>query len=120
MPQEDSNSSHAVATAWKYPPPHVRLGPLTRQLLSGARWQGMDAFPAWQIWADDVERVLAFLEREGRFQPFLAVVQTVRTPQHRDARLAEARGAFYLSRNGFRVVAWEPPGEGLTRGEALL
>ena len=120
MPQRDPGLSRAVASALKSPPPDVRLGPLTRRLLSGARWQGMDAFPAWQVWADDVEHVLAFLEREGRFGAFLAVIQSVRTPQHRDACLAEARGAFYLSRNGFRIVAWEPPGEGTTKGEALV
>src|SRR5258708_2943895 len=113
MPQNDSGLSRAAAVVRKSPP-DVRLGPLTRRLLFGARWRGADAFPAWQIWADDVERVLAFLDREGRFEVFLSVIQNVRTPQHRDACLAEARGAFYLTRNGFRVVAWEPAGQGTT------
>jgi len=27
---------------------------------------------------------------------------------------------FISARNGFRVVEWEPPGEGMTRGEALV
>jgi hypothetical protein len=120
VPQKVSSLSRAVAAASKSPPPHVRLGPRTRRLLSGAHWQGMDAFPACQIWADDVELILTFLEGEGRSETFLSTVQSVRTPQHRDARLAEARGAFYLSRNGFRVVEWEPPGEGLTRGEVMV
>ena len=117
MPQSNSVSSSVTR---KSPPPHVRLGPLTRLLLSGARWQGADAFPAWQVWADDVERVLAFLQSEGRLGAFLAVTQSARTPQHRDARLAEARGAFYLHRNGFCVVEWEPLGEGTTRGEVTV
>jgi hypothetical protein len=102
------------------PPTSVRLGPLTQQLLSGARWYGADQFPAWQVWADDVEEVLAFLECEGRLAAFLAVTRKAATPQHRDASFAEARGAFHLARNGFRVVQWEPPGEGTTKGEAQV
>ena len=86
------------------PPTSVRLGPLTQQLLSGACWHGLDEFPAWQVWADDVEHVLSFLDSEERLATFLDVVQGVRTPQHRNACLAEARAAFHLSRNGFRIV----------------
>jgi hypothetical protein len=77
---------------------------LTQQLLSGACWHGLDEFPAWQVWADDVEHVLSFLDSEERLATFLDVVQGVRTPQHRNACLAEARAAFHLSRNGFRIV----------------
>ncbi len=102
------------------PPDTVRLGPLSRQLLSGSRWQGMDCFPAWQDWADDVEDVLTFLQRQGRLEAFLAVIQKVQTPQHRDASLAEARGAFFLARCGFRIVQWEPPGEGSNKGEVMV
>jgi hypothetical protein len=102
------------------PPPDVRLGPLTQKLLTAAKWQGADKFPAWQVWADDVEQVLAFLQREHRLASFLSTVQKVRSPQHRDARFAEARGAFHLARSGFRILQWEPLGEGTTRGEVLV
>jgi hypothetical protein len=104
----------------RFPPQTVKLGPLTRQLLSGATWEGADAFPAWQDWADDVEEVLSFLECERRLGVFLAKCKRAKTPKHRDACLAEARGAFHLSRNGFRVVQWEPPGEGRKKGEVLV
>ncbi|HZW92888.1 MAG TPA: hypothetical protein VFF64_08045 [Candidatus Eremiobacteraceae bacterium] len=102
------------------PPATVRLGPLTQQLLSGARWRGADGFPAWQNWADDVEEVLTFLQQQGRFTHFLTVMQKAQTPQHRDACLAEARGALHFARSGFRIVQWEPPGEGTTKGEVLV
>jgi hypothetical protein len=60
------------------------------------------------------------MQAEGRLDVFLKDIKNLQTPQHRDARLAEARGAFHLARNGFRIIQWEPPGEGLTKGEALV
>jgi hypothetical protein len=119
MPQVRSSSKLPKAAPLG-PPDSVRLGPQTQQLLSGARWSGADEFPASQVWADDVEEVLAFLQQEGRLDAFLAVTRKVATPQHRDSCLAEARGAFHLARNGFRIVQWEPPGEGTTKGEVLV
>lgn len=101
-------------------PLHVQLGPLTRLLLSDARWRSADAFPAWQVWADDIERVLTFLQNEDRLGAFLAMIRSMRTPQHRDACLAEARAAFYLHRNGFQIMEWEPAGEGTTRGDLTI
>ena len=118
MPQSSSGSQRP--TVRRSAPATVHLGPLTRRLLSDARWQGTDWFPAWQVWADDVEEVLTFLQREGRLEAFLAIIQKVQTPQHRDACLAEARGAFHLARRGLRIVQWEPPGEGTTKGDVLV
>jgi len=118
MPQSSSGSQRP--TVRRSPPANVRLGPLTQRLLSGARWQGADEFPASQVWADDVEEVLTFLQRERRLEAFLAIIQNVQTPQHRDALLAEVRGAFHLARSGFRIVQWEPPGEGTAKGDVLV
>lgn len=86
------------------PPFDVNLGPLTRAMLSGAKWRGQDAFPAWQTWADDVETVLEFLDLRNRLPTFLDMIQKTRSAQHRDALLAEARGSFHLHRHGFRVL----------------
>jgi len=108
MPQVPS-SSKLPKGAPLGPSASVRLGPRTQQLLSGARWSGADAFPAWQVWADDVEEVLVFLQQEGRLAQFLAVTRKVATPQHRDSCFAEARAAFDLARNGFRIVQWNRP-----------
>jgi len=116
MPQKTSRPPVVV----KGPPANVRLGPLTQRLLSGSKWQGNDQFPAWQVWADEVESVLGFLDRENRLADFLAVIKGARNQQHRDACLAEARGSYFLNQNGFRIVEWEPQGEGTTKGEALV
>jgi hypothetical protein len=115
MPQASSGPQQFIG-----PPAAVRLGPLTQQLLGGAKWQGADGFPAWQIWADDVEEVLAFLSKENRLQAFVSDVQKVQTPRHRDALLAEARAAFHLAKGGLRILEWEPPGEGATKGDVLV
>jgi len=99
----------------------VRLGSLTQLLVSGAQWKGCDDFPAWQSWADHIEKVLAFLEREGRLDSFLLGIQNKKTPQHRDACLAEIYTAFFLVEMGFRILQWEePPGEGEKKGEFLV
>jgi hypothetical protein len=116
MPQQQSSR---VPTPLG-PPPDVNIGPLTRSLIAGAKWQRHDAFPAWQNWADDVESVMEFLVNNSRFDHFRNLIQKTRTVQHRDAMLAEARGGFYLHRNGFRVLEWEPLGEGTARGELLV
>jgi hypothetical protein len=114
MPQQNSSR---VPTPLG-PPSDVSIGPLTRTLITGAKWQGQDSFPAWQTWADDVESVLQFLRDNGRFDRFRDLIQKTRTPQHRDAMLAEARGSFYLDGHGFTILEWEPLGEGTALGEA--
>jgi hypothetical protein len=100
------------------PPSDVTIGPLTHSIIAGARWQGHDSFPARQTWADDVESVLLFLYHNGRFDRFRDLIQKQRNPQHRDAMLAEARGSFYLGGHGFKILEWEPLGEGTALGEA--
>lgn len=115
MPQ---NSTHILSLLG--PPTDVQVGPLTRAVIAGAKWQGHDAFPAWQPWADDIETVLEFLDRQGLFSTFRSLIQKTRTAQHRDAMIAEARGSLYLHRHGFQVLEWEPLGEGTARGEVLM
>jgi hypothetical protein len=98
----------------------VNHGRLTQKLLSGANWLGADGFPGAQVWADDVEQVLTFLQQESRLSVFLSLIQKAKNPQHRDAQLAEARAAFHLTRVGFRILGWEPAGEGGNKGEMLV
>jgi len=116
MPQQQSSRVPSPLG----PPSDVNVGPLTRSLIAGAKWQGHDAFPAWQNWADDVESVMEFLANNNRFDHFRDLIHKTRTAQHRDAMLAEARGGFYLHRHGFKVLEWEPLGEGTARGEAVV
>ena len=64
----------SLAAIWPMPPPdYVKLGPLTRRLLTDARWSSQDEFPAFQSWADDVERILTFVHEQGRFDQLFPV-----------------------------------------------
>ena len=88
------------------PPDGVRLGPLTRAVLDGAVWRDASAFPAFQSWADEVERVLCFLEVQQMFKRFLPRLRA--RESERDGALAEARTGFFFNRNGFRIMDWAP------------
>ena len=133
MPQVPS-SSKLPKGAPLGPSASVRLGPPTQQLLSGARWSGADAFPAWQVWADDVEEVLVFLQQEGRLAQFLAVTRKVATPhtgtavsQRRARPLIWLETDFVLFSGTARRrydkgrsarISWQWPPRYLRRGEA--
>ena|ERR1039458_2672748 len=70
----------------------VRLGPLTVNLLSPFPWKG--GYPSSQAKADELERLLAFADSQGRLQnvpaDFLSRLNTARTNQ-RDEALNELR-----------------------------
>ena len=86
------------------PPDEVRLGPLTSTVLDGAVWRDGSQFPAFQVWADEVERVLSFLQARGVFARFLPRLRA----REREGALAEGRAAFFFHRNGFHILRWEP------------
>lgn len=88
------------------PPDEVKLGPLTRTVLNGAVWRDKSKYPAFQEWADEAERVFAFLEAEGVFERFLPRLRA--REREKTAALAEARAGFFFKRNGFRILRWEP------------
>jgi hypothetical protein len=93
----------------------VKLGPLTQAICKDASWEGEDAFPSNQIWADEVERVLSFLQVQGQFERYLPMLRGTLT--QRDGALAEARVAFFFHRNGFSILSWEPKGLSNKLGE---
>jgi hypothetical protein len=93
----------------------VRLGPLTEIIFNGASWRGADAFPSNQIWADEVERVLSFLQAQGQFENYLPMLRGKLT--QRDGALAEARVAFFFHKNGFKITSWRPLGASSYLGE---
>jgi hypothetical protein len=97
----------------------VQLGPLTRTIANAARWLDDDKFPARQEWADEVERVLQHLQSQGVFERFLPRLRDVDAKQ-RDAKLAEARVSFFLFRNGFRILEYDPSGADCTEGDLLV
>jgi len=86
---------------------HIGLGPLTSNLLYPFPWK--DDYPAWQEWADELERLLSFADSQGQMPAFLPRLKTDRRNQ-RDEALNELRVAFFLHRNGFPIVVWEPAG----------
>lgn len=89
------------------------LGPIASRLLSGRRWT--DKYPAWPIFVDELERLLAFADAQGRLRDFAARLDG--RNGERDDALAEMRVAYFLARSGFPIVAWEPPGLGTMKGE---
>jgi hypothetical protein len=93
----------------------VKLGPLTQAICKDASWEGEDAFPSSQIWADEVEKVLSFLQVKGQFERYLPMFRG--TLVQRNGALAEARVAFFFHRNGFSIVSWEPRGLSNKLGE---
>ncbi len=94
---------------------HVIFGPLTKAMCHDASWAGKDEFPSSQEWADEIERVLSFLEAQGQFERYLPMFRGKLT--QRDGALAEARVAFFFHRNGFKIISWEPQGASSQLGE---
>ncbi|PYU95416.1 MAG: hypothetical protein DMG25_04260 [Acidobacteria bacterium] len=66
-------------------PRHVRIGTLTATV---------DEFPSSQLWADEVERVLAYTAAAGQFERYLGALRG-RKSQFESA-LLELRVAFFL------------------------
>jgi len=94
---------------------NIRLGPLTAMICAESSWRGKDHFPSSQAWADDVERVLSFLQIEGQFERYLPMLRG--KLNQRDGALAEARVGFFFQRNGFQILSWEPAGDAGKTGE---
>lgn len=85
----------------------VRLGNLGTIVCSGARWADEDGYPGWQVWADELERLCAFLEGQREFDRFLPRLRD-QPREHRNAALGEVRAALVLASTGFQITAWEP------------
>ena len=83
----------------------IKLGPLSEKLLAGARstGHGHDEYPAFQEWADELEKLLEFAVSQNQFEHFSNPISKGRAHQ-RDEALVEVRSAFVFSRNGFPVI----------------
>ncbi len=82
----------------------VNLAPLTARLKGEARWN--DEYPAWQVYADECERLLEFLRDQKATQRFWPRLCSKK--QQRDEALNEIRVAHYLDSIGYPILAWEP------------
>jgi hypothetical protein len=87
-------------------PDEVILGPLTRLVVGNAKWRESSQYPAFQVWADEAERLFAFLEAQSMFERFLP--RLCAREREKTAAMAEARTGFFFHRNGFRILRWEP------------
>jgi hypothetical protein len=88
------------------PPKDIILGTLTRFVLDGAEWRPTSKYPAWQEWADELERLLAFLLAQDQFQRFLPRLRAKESQL--EGALAEIRFAYFVHCNRFEIVGWEP------------
>lgn len=93
----------------------IVLGPLTQAICTKASWEGQDDFPSNQVWADEVERTLSFLQVKNQLERYRSNLKGKLT--QRDGALAEARVALFLHRNNFSILSWEPKGASLKIGE---
>jgi hypothetical protein len=84
----------------------------------GSAWTTEDQFPSHQTWADEVERVLNFAQAKGQFEKYLPKLRG--NARQRNSALAELRVAFFLFRNQFPVVEWEPIGANNREGEFTI
>jgi hypothetical protein len=82
----------------------IKLGPLTERLKVGASWR--DQYPAWQVYADECERLLEFVQARRELDRFWG--RLIAKKQQRDEALNEIRLAYFLESLGYPVSAWEP------------
>lgn len=84
-------------------PANVQLGPLTRHLVRASHWD--DIYPAWQGWANECERLLAFADSHGQLQRFWP--RLTARKQQRDEAMSEIRVAHFLDGAGYPILGWE-------------
>jgi hypothetical protein len=96
----------------------VRVGSLTSLVMDGAAWRDTNAYPSAQEWADEAEKLFNFAICHDQFARFLPNLRG-RWSQFESAQ-AELRVAFFLQRNGFKIVEWEPAGAAAFRGEFTI
>jgi hypothetical protein len=95
----------------------IQFGKFSAKMIAEGRWKGtrQEDYPSSQGWADDIEAVLQFLDVHSQL-PRLWTRLTGPSTKGRDNALAEGRIGYWLSRQGFEFVDWEPnltgfPGE---------
>lgn len=100
-----------------------RIDPVRHPLLDfvaqGAKWVGKDDYPAFTEWADEHEKWLEFAKATGGWDHLLPRLRSLKT--ERDEAMAEVAAAYFCGAVcGYKILAWEPPGAGNTKGEFLL
>ena len=83
---------------------NIKLAPLTARLKGEASWG--DQYPAWQVYADECERLLQFLQTHNQLDRFWP--RLVAKRQQRDEALNEIRVAWFFQSLGYPIADWEP------------
>ena len=90
--------------------------PLLAKITQGSRWLGKDEFPSDELWADEVEKWLQYVEGRRQFDRFLPRLRDL--PAQRDETLAEIKAAYFNETYvGYQTCSWEPCGEGAKLGD---
>ncbi len=90
--------------------------PLLAKIAQESRWLGKDEFPSDELWADEVEKWLQYVEDRNQFDRFLSRLSDL--PAKRDETLAEIKAAYFIEKYaGYSIKNWEPPGNNGTVGE---
>lgn len=91
----------------------------SNSVAQSAKWVGKDAYPAFIEWADEHEKWLDFAKATGGWDHLVPRLRSLKT--ERDEAMAEVAAAYFCGANcGYKVLRWEPPGAGNTKGEFLL
>ena len=90
--------------------------PLLAKIAQGSRWLGKDEFPSDELWANEVEKWLQYVDGRGQFDRFLPRLRDL--PAQRDETLAEIKPAYFIETYaGYQICAWGPCGEGAKLGD---
>lgn len=93
--------------------------PLLYSMSQKAKWVGKDSFPAWEQWADEVEKWLQFIRDRGELDRFLPRLRN--RARMRDETLSEIAVAYFLETLcGLPINRWEPGGAGGKTGDLLV
>lgn len=90
--------------------------PLLSEVAAEAAWGGQDQFPAHPEWADEFEKHLEWLKKNGQLESYKP---RLRGPKEtRDETFAEVSGGYFLQvKCGLAVVDWQPLGASGKRGD---
>lgn len=91
----------------------VSFGNFTTKPLGHRPWKG--GYPAHPFYIEEREKLLLFAESQGRRDHCESRLRGKLA--QREESLNELRVAFHLKHRGFRIVEWEPAGEGRKKGE---
>src|SRR5438045_4416025 len=83
------------------PPPHVTLGPLGSGLLKRFKFKA-GQYPSSQVYADELEELLAFAQAQGVFDRY--VPELIHQLPRFETALDELRIAIHFAKMGFTII----------------